>query len=87
MSKVIELIKLYPVRVMAVITAIISVLAFYFGDVPWPLVLAVFAAIVGGGETAAHFVTPMEKLHPVADPNATTVVSMEAKDKLYVWKP
>jgi uncharacterized integral membrane protein len=28
-----------------------ALLAFYFGDVPWPLVIAVFAAIVGGGET------------------------------------
>ena len=62
MDKIMEAIKNNPVRVMEVVTAICSLLAFYFGDVPWPLVIAVFAAIVGGGETVRQKVTPMRKL-------------------------
>lgn len=80
-----ETIKNNPVRIMEVVTAVCSLLAFYFGDVPWPLVIAVFAAIVGGGETVRQKVTPMRKLTEI-DHDAE-YVQQGGQLKVYVWKP
>jgi hypothetical protein len=85
-----ETIKNNPVRIMEVVTAICALLAFYFGDVPWPLVIAVFAAIVGGGETVRAKVTPMRKLEEIKPTTSVydSTVRMKADDeKVYVWHP
>lgn len=86
MDKIVEAIKNNPVRVMELVTAICAVLAFYFGNVPWPLVIAVFAALIGGGETVRAKVTPMRKLrrveHPIAIMNLPDNMN---SNNIYEW--
>jgi len=77
-----EAIKNNPVRIMEVVTAICSLLAFYFGDVPWPLVIAVFAAIVGGGETVRQKVTPMRKMRKVGSVTLVNAPTELVPDRL-----
>jgi hypothetical protein len=47
-----------PVRVMAVITSVVALVAFYLPTLPVALILAIPAAILGVGEVTRSNVTP-----------------------------
>lgn len=54
----IESLKNNPVRLMAVITAVLALVAFYVPSLPVVLILAIPAAILGTGELVRAKVTP-----------------------------
>lgn len=55
-------IKTNPVRLYAVATAALALVAHYVPDLPSALVLALVAALLGIGETVRANVTPMSKV-------------------------
>ena len=50
-----------PVRLYSVAVAVVALVAFYVA-IPAPLILAVIAAVLGGGETVRSQVSPMSKV-------------------------
>lgn len=60
-----EALKNHPVRIMAILTAVVALIAHYVPDLPVPLILAIPAAVLGMGEIAASKVTPTRNIpHP-----------------------
>lgn len=57
-----EAIKNNPVRVMAVLTAMVALAAYYLPALPVALILAIPAAILGVGEGTRALVTPVRKI-------------------------
>jgi hypothetical protein len=59
---VLEAIRTNPVRIYAVITAALALVAHYVPDVPTVLVLGLVAAVLGIGEGVRAAVTPNSKV-------------------------
>lgn len=58
----IEALKNNPVRLYAVATAALALVAYYVQDIPQGLILALVAAVLGLGETVRSKVTPARKV-------------------------
>ena len=52
--------KTEPVRVYAVVVAVLALVQHYVADLPTPLILAVVAALLGVGEKVRASVTPVK---------------------------
>jgi hypothetical protein len=61
---VIEAIKNNPVRLYAIASAALALIAFYVPSLPVVLILGLVAAILGIGEGVRAVVTPVRKLNP-----------------------
>jgi hypothetical protein len=62
-----EALKNNPVRIYAVATAALALVAYYVPDIPQGLVLALVAAVLGLGETVRAQVTPSRKVVGVGE--------------------
>lgn len=54
--------KMEPVRLFAIATAALALVAFYVPTLPVPLIVALIGAILGVGEVARSKVVPTAKL-------------------------
>lgn len=63
---IIEAIKNNPVRVYAIIVALLPIIAIYVTTLPVGLLLTLAAAILGVSEVPRQLVTPTRKLDPQA---------------------
>lgn len=57
-----EAIKNNPVRIYAIASAVLALVAFYLPTIPTALILALVAAVLGSGEVVRAQVTPTRKL-------------------------
>ena len=55
-------IRTNPVRIGAILSAAIALLAHFTPDAPWPLVAGLIAAVLGTGEVVRSDVAPMSKV-------------------------
>lgn len=62
-----NLLKMEPVRLYAIATAVLALVAFYVPSLPVVLILPVVAAILGVGEGVRARVKPMAKLEAAHD--------------------
>lgn len=67
MAAVLDAIKTNPVRLYAIASALLALVAFYVPGLPVVLILGVVAAILGTGETVRRHVAPMSKVVVHAD--------------------
>lgn len=57
----VKFLRIEPVRIYAVVTAVLALVAHYNPDLPSPLILGVAAAVLGVGEAVRSQVSPLAK--------------------------